>query len=118
MSRTIDARIRLKHDTTEHWNSTSNFAPLKGEIIIYDDYEIVDGKNIPNIKIGDGLAYVQDLPFVDSGIRDQLIAHINNQGIHVTQEEKDFWNNKINIDDASDILYDELIDETLIFTRL
>ena len=45
---------------------------------------------IPGIKIGDGLAYLIDLPFTDS----ELIDHINNTTIHVTAEEKNFWNNK------------------------
>ena len=129
MSATVNARIQIKHDTTENWNNAIGFIPLPGEVIVYDDYEIKTytveeyGETvtktalIPNIKIGTGNAYVQDLAFVDEKTRDMLIAHINNHDIHVTLQEKIFWNNKINIDDSEDITYDELSDETLILNR-
>lgn len=106
----VHGRIQNKRDTTENWNSALGFIPMKGEVIIYEDYEVVDGANIPGIKIGDGTTYVQDLPFVGSYERDLLLLHINNAGIHVSPEEKEFWNNKINTTDY-------LIGEALIFTR-
>ena len=74
-------------------------------------------KNIPGIKIGTGNAYVQDLAFVDEDLRDIIMTHINNDNIHTTLEEKLFWNNKINVDDAYEAVHDELIDDTLILTR-
>lgn len=125
----LDVRIESKHDTTENWNKAKGFIPLPGEIIIYDDYEVktwtveeygqtvTKTANIPNIKIGTGNAYVQDLAFVDEKTRDMLLEHINNQDIHTTLQEKLFWNNKINIDDAYAQIHQELEDETLIFTR-
>ena len=129
MSATINTRIQSKHDTTENWNKATDFIPKPGEIIIYDDYEIKHytveeyGETInktvfiPNIKIGTGNAYVQDLAFVDEGTRDRLLEHINNQDIHVTLQEKEFWNNKINIDDAYAQVYRRLEGETLTFNR-
>lgn len=125
----LDVRIESKHDTTENWNKAKGFIPLPGEIIIYDDYEVktwtveeygqtvTKTANIPNIKIGTGNAYVQDLAFVDEKTRDMLLEHINNQDVHTTLQEKLFWNNKINIDDAYAQIHQELEDETLIFTR-
>ena len=102
---------------------------MAGEIIIYDDYEtktytveeygetITKTVNIPNIKIGTGNAYVQDLGFVDEKTRDIILNHINNTEIHTTLQEKLFWNNKINVDDSRDVLDGELSDETLILNR-
>ena len=101
-------------------------------MIIYDDYTtkeitkvdpitgetITKNVNIPNIKIGDGLAYVQDLPFIDKDLRDKLMEHINNYDIHVTLQDKAFWNNKVNIDDSEEIVSGDLVDDTLIFNRL
>ena len=125
----LDVRIESKHDTTENWNKAKGFIPLPGEIIIYDDYEVktwtveeygetvTKTANIPNIKIGTGNAYVQDLAFVDEKTRAMLLEHINNQDIHTTLQDKLFWNNKINIDDAYAQIHQELEDETLIFTR-
>ena len=129
MSATINTRIQIKHDITENWNNAIGFIPLPGEVIVYDDYEIKTytveeyGETvtktalIPNIKIGTGNAYVQDLAFVDEKTRDTLIAHINNHDIHVTLQEKIFWNNKINVDDAEEQISGELEDETLILNR-
>lgn len=126
MSATWNTRVQLKRDTTENWNNATGFIPLQGEVIIYTDYSSyekeINGQMetilIPNIKIGTGNSYVQDLPFVDKETRDMLMEHINNLDIHTTLSEKLFWNNKVNIDDAYAQVYQELEDETLIFNRL
>ena len=129
MSATINARIQLKRDTTENWNNAVGFIPLAGEVIVYTDYEtktyqteeygetVTKTVQIPNIKIGTGNAYVQDLAFVDEKTRDILMAHIQDYDIHVTLQEKVFWNNKINVDDAAEQVSGELADETLILNR-
>lgn len=114
------ARIKFKRDTTENWNAARGMIPLEGEVIVYNDYatitKIVDNEEktiiVPAIKIGDGRAYVQDLPFVNDDLRDQILNHINNPEIHVTMAEKLFWNNKLNVNDAS-----EVVNEALIFNR-
>ena len=95
MSVQLNGRIRMKIDTTERWSSNLTFVPLKGEIICYSDYAELDGVKIPNFKIGDGLAYCVDLPFVGDDIRDQLQAHIADEERHITAEEREFWNNKV-----------------------
>lgn len=92
-------------DTTANWNEKLYYIPERGDIVIYtdkgqitDDYgEIV---NVPGVKIGDGNAYLIDLPFVGADVRYQILAelrtHSGNTEIHVTNEEKEFWNNKLN----------------------
>lgn len=114
------ARIKFKRDTTQNWNVALGMVPLEGEIIIYNDYKVVtkevNGEEkryyIPGIKIGDGRAYVQDLPFVDEDVREQIMEHIENQDIHVTLGDKSFWNNKLNVNDLS-----EVEEGALIFNR-
>jgi hypothetical protein len=130
MSDTITTRIKLKRDTTSNWNNAVGFIPLQGEVIIYTDYQtkswtveeygetVTKTVNIPGLKIGDGLAYVQDLPFVDEELREKLMNHINNMDIHVTLADKEFWNNKVNIDDSDELVSGDLVDDTLIFNRL
>ena len=125
----LNTRIQLKRDTTEHWNQAIGFIPLPGEVIVYTDYEtktytveeygetVTKTVEIPNIKIGTGNAYVQDLSFVDEKTRDILMAHIQDHDTHVTLQEKVFWNNKINVDDAEEQITGELEDETLILNR-
>lgn len=125
----LNTRIQLKRDTTENWNNAKGFIPLPGEIIIYTDYEtktytveeygeaVTKTVDIPNIKIGTGNAYVQDLAFIDEKTKDMLLNHINNQEAHVTLADKLFWNNKLNVDDEFDVTYQELYDETLVLNR-
>lgn len=129
MGATLNTRIQLKRDTTENWNNAVGFIPLAGEVIVYTDYEtktyqteeygetVTKTVQIPNIKIGTGNAYVQDLAFVDEKTRDILMTHIQDYDIHVTLQEKVFWNNKINVDDAAEQVSGELADETLILNR-
>ena len=125
----MDARIKIKHDTTENWNNAVGFIPLAGEIIVYDDYEtktwtveeygetVTKTVNIPNLKIGTGNAYVQDLCFVDEKTRDMLMEHINDHDIHVTLGEKAFWNNKLNYDSAYEEIYGKLENGVLTLNR-
>lgn len=129
MSATINARVQVKRDTKANWAAARGFIPLAGEVIVYNDYKtktyeveeygeiVTKTVLIPNVKIGDGNSYVQDLPFVDTDLRDTLMEHINNQELHTTLQEKTFWNNKINVDDAYEQIHDVLIDETLILNR-
>ena len=85
-------------DTTAHWNSQTTFVPQKGAIIIYSDYATVDNQNVPNVKIGDGLAYVVDLPFVSDDLRQTVLNHISDSTIHITATERTSWNNKVTCD--------------------
>lgn len=55
-SKTFQSRIVQKHDTQANWEKATNFIPLKGEIIVYDD--------ISKIKIGDGTTKINDLKFI------------------------------------------------------
>lgn len=55
-NQTFQGRSVQKHDTKANWEKATNFIPLKGEIIIYDD--------LKKIKIGDGSTKVNDLDFI------------------------------------------------------
>lgn len=57
-NKTYQGRIIQKHDNSANWAKATNFIPLKGEIIIYDD--------LNKIKIGDGTTKVNDLDFSSS----------------------------------------------------
>lgn len=89
-------------DTTENWNKKKTYVPNKGDIIIYSDKaQIIENdiiKNIPGIKIGDGNAYCIDLPFSTEDIEERLLNHINDNIRHITAQERQFWNNKLNVD--------------------
>ena len=56
-NKTFQGRIIQKHDTKANWDKATNFVPLKGEIIVYDD--------LKKIKIGDGTTKVGSLAFIN-----------------------------------------------------
>lgn len=120
----FNTRIRSKTDTTANWLRNTTFIPLKGEIVIYSDYaqKEVDGNmiNIPNFKIGDGTTFAVDLPFVNDDLRDQLTAHMMNTSIHITDAEREFWNNKVRcyMDTEEDEDGYMVENEELVFTTL
>lgn len=99
---------KVKTDTSANWNLKVAYIPDAGDIIIYSDRNTIDGVDYPGIKIGDGKAYLIDLPFVGDDIAlnilNELEEHISNQNIHVTEDEKNFWNNKLNCDIAGEEL--------------
>lgn len=80
-------------DTTANWNAQPLLITEAGHIYVYSDYTTMGGVDVPAIKIGDGLAYLIDMPFV-AGNTAELTAHINDTSVHVTAGEKAFWNNK------------------------
>ena len=87
-------------DTTANWNAHLTFIPAKGEIVIYLDKKIVEEGNetvtYPGIKIGDGMAYCVDLPFLGDDIAAELLAHINNSSVHVSSADRMRWDSKLN----------------------
>lgn len=116
----LDA-INIKKGTTAYWNAQVGLIPADGDIIIYTDYETITKtspvsgtqitEDVPGIKVGTGNAYVQDLAFVGEKERDILLSHVQDSDIHVTTQDKERWDNKLNCSE-------EVINETLIFNRL
>ena len=108
--------LNIKYDTTENWNKAIGYIPEPGAIIIYSDYETIekDGQiiNVPGIKIGSGNGYVQDLAFTDEASKQDFLDHINDNVRHITAEERNKSNNKLNVTDT-----EEVIGDTLIFNR-
>ena len=107
-SPTASSSAKITMNTTANWATKMNYIPKEGEIIVYSDRDVIDGLNYPGVKIGDGMAYVVDLPFVGDEITDRITTalneHVSNQGIHVTQAEKVYWNNKLNCEVNNDNL--------------
>lgn len=115
------AQAGVKCNTTAYWDAAFGFVPAPGEIIVYTDHDSIEevGENdeiivrdVPGIKIGTGNAYVQDLVFVDEGVARRLFRHLSDSDIHITAAERIAWNNKLNVNDAS-----EVSNEALVFNR-
>lgn len=91
--RAAETEIIVK--TTDEWAASPGYMSKSGGFYVYSDYRIEDGVPIPAIKIGDGKAYVVDLPFFSTG---------------VTESDREFWNNKVSakmspLDEERLILY-------------
>lgn len=69
-NKTYQGRIVQKHDSSANWTKATNFIPLKGEIIVYDD--------LNKIKIGDGTTKVNDLDFINDNDALAIIAKTGN----------------------------------------
>jgi hypothetical protein len=69
----FNGRIVMKHDTEGNWRSAVNFIPKRGEIIIYEDD---NNYSLVGMKVGDGINYVADLPFIDSALQTYLMQQI------------------------------------------
>ena len=86
--------------TAAQWALATDYVPAAGTILVYTDNN--------NIKIGDGLAYAVDLPFVTDAIRSEVLGalglHELDTNVHVTTSEKAFWNNKINCELEGELL--------------
>lgn len=104
---TSDAVARLTEhfdnvysDTESNWNRQLTLVSEKGAIYIFTNHSYIEDQYgniwpVPAIKIGDGNAYVVDLPFISDYLLKLLLNHTNNSDIHVSAQEKQFWNNKV-----------------------
>lgn len=116
----LSDRMIYRSKTKEQWDVQDKYAISEKDVLyVYSDYKVIqkDGEQffVPGIKIGDGTTYLIDLPFISSHSDDfenMLLDHIRDSSIHVSANEKAFWNNKLNLD------YSLVDDETLTFNRL
>lgn len=91
----FSAKIRI--NTTANWDADKSYVPDAGVLIIYTDGATEGDKLVPKIKVGDGNAYLIDLPFSDADIKTVIEEHISNQIIHINDSERANWNDKVSI---------------------
>jgi len=106
----VQSQVQLPfiYKTTEEWNNTPSIISEEGALYIWADYTQDDeGNFIPGVKIGDGKAYVIDLPFID----EIYAKHITDELIHVSQKDRDKWDNKVTC------FISTLDNEKLVFTK-
>lgn len=105
---------KIHYGTTEYWNAQPLLIGEKSHIYVYTDYAVTkNGEKsvlVPNIKIGDGNAYLIDNPFVATSVEELVDLHINDKTQHITKEERNLWNNKV------ECHLSESNSETIVFT--
>ena len=79
MSEPIKATFLALRGTTAEWNQKRLFVPMKGQLVVYTDYDRSGDTLIPGIKVGDGQTPVCSLAFTGTGI---------------TEQERQAWDNK------------------------
>ena len=90
----------IYYDTTANWDAQVQLTSEEGAIYIYSDkfsYDDGSGNIVPlaGIKIGDGNAYLIDMPFVTDALTSIMLSHVSDTTAHITQQERAFWNNKV-----------------------
>lgn len=108
----LQGKASIQAKTTAEWRQQLGAIGQLNTFYIYTDRSQKQDQhgniiNYPGIKVGDGSSYLADLPFVD----DLFYDHVTNMDIHVTLAEKQFWNNKVRIQDS------EIDQQNLIFTN-
>lgn len=84
----------IRFDTTENWDAQGQLISEQDVVYVYTDHETSPmGDPVPGFKVGDGLAFLIDLPFSDV----LAMQHRADETIHVTAEEKAFWNEKVRV---------------------
>lgn len=103
----LNIKVSAIYIGTEDSFNDNTVISEKDAVYIYTNHTIdSQGRNVPAYKIGDGNAYVVDLPYSTS----LLEEHINDTTIHITDAERTFWNNKVRC------FYSTIEDDNLIFT--
>ena len=111
----FDTKLNFESMLESEWANQTQMVSQPNTVYIYRDHRTTtDGQgntvNIAGFKLGDGSAYVVDLPFL-SVDEETFNQHVNDSTIHITSAERTFWNNK-------DRCYlDENAAETLVFTK-
>lgn len=83
---------QVKFNTTVGWDSQTSLVSQVNTLYVYTDHQTdSQGRPVAGIKVGDGNAYVVDLPFTDA----ISTEHIADTTRHITASERDFWNNKV-----------------------
>ena len=112
-------------NSTEGWDSQRDLIGKKGAMYIYSDHNqlVKDGQtiNVPGIKIGDGLAYLIDAPFIDNALSQNVVDMITSETIDqleqanrlVSVADRIRWNNKV-----SAVMDSGLESENLILSNL
>lgn len=89
--------VKLEANTKEYWNSQPTLVSTLNKLYIYTNYSQENGHDVPAFKVGDGLAYLIDLPFSYMG--------------NIPAEQIEFWNNKVTA------YLDTIQAETLVLTK-
>lgn len=87
------------YGSTLEWAQDKTRIAQKGVIYVYSDYvKASDGAggtvDVPGFKVGDGTSYLIDMPFAQGDINEEIRSHIANKKIHVSDEDRERWDQR------------------------
>lgn len=101
-------KCKVLYDTRANWDAYPQMIARRGYIYVYSDYMKDDqGRYLAGIKVGDGRSYLIDMAFID----ELYAAHIADKSIHVTPQEKAYWDDKVTA------YMDKVQGETLVLSK-
>lgn len=107
--------LKIENGTASYWQERRTYVPPKGTLVVFLDAKTISGgRTVSKLKIGDGKAYVVDLPYIDDDVMSKLNEHVTNPIIHVTQTDRNRWDNKVSCYETYDPESEEV---HLIFTK-
>lgn len=96
--------IEVVTHTVAEWNAMPGYVGQSGTICVYTDYTTyTDESNsktyiVPAVKVANGKIPIIDLGFIGGHVEHDLYKHINDMTRHITQLERETWNNKVQVD--------------------
>lgn len=93
----INTKLTIVAKTKAQWVTEGLNTSEPNVLYVTTDHRTVtkDGTTyeIPAFQLGDGNAYIIDLP--RATVDEQtFLDHVNDSVVHITQAEREFWNNK------------------------
>ena len=101
----------LLHHTEAEWDAQQALITGEGVIYVYSDHTTVIGPGgevtlVPAIKIGDGVSYLSDLPFIGGGASPEIeqelhdletvvSGHLADTSAHVSPFDRIKWNRTV-----------------------
>lgn len=98
---------KVYYGSTTYWNSHPDIIGKRGCIYIYSDwYTDPEYGKVAGLKVGDG-----ETPLIEIAATDQMWQdHINDMVRHITQAEREYWNNKVTCEFIAEL-------EQLVFSK-
>jgi hypothetical protein len=105
----------VRYNSTEYWIAHGDSVPEAGAIIIFYDAYHYEDQDIPGIKVGNGVTYLNNLPFINSAssaqieqeieqltqeveeLTETVQEHTADSTLHVSDEDRERWDNKVSV---------------------
>lgn len=93
----INQKLTVVAKTKSQWDIDGLTTSEPGVLYVTTDYRTITKDDttyeVPAFKLGDGNGYIIDLPYMTVD-EQTFLNHVNDRVVHITQSEREYWNNK------------------------